>query len=46
MSSRCKAYLTAVAGTLTVVLCVTAVAQQSADLIAPEQTESAPVSQK
>ncbi|HMH11625.1 MAG TPA: hypothetical protein VK578_00830 [Edaphobacter sp.] len=41
MSSCCKAYIVAFAGTLALVLCAPAIAQQSADLITHDQTGSA-----
>jgi hypothetical protein len=46
MSSCNKAYTLAFTVTLALVLCVPAIAQQSTDLITPDQTGNAPVSQK
>jgi len=46
LNSRRNAYLLTFAGSLALGLCVPAIAQQTADLVSPEQTASAPAPQK
>jgi hypothetical protein len=46
MSSCCKAYILMFTMTLALVLAMPAIAQQSADLITPDQAGSAPVPQQ